>query len=170
MICPFCQHENIEGADNCVNCGQALYGLDLPEQGGKYGQPPAFILAPLSNLPRRTPPTVGASDPVGLVVRLMQTSNANCALVMDGERLAGILTSWDILHKVAGPREDLNAVTCRQIMTENPITLEWDDSLALALNVMANGGFRHVPIVEDGKPVSFIDINDLFRHISPRLL
>jgi CBS domain-containing protein len=100
----------------------------------------------------------------------MQNQNTGCVLVMDGEELAGIITGWDILYKVAGPTEDLNAVTCSQIMTENPVCLHDDDSVALALNVMANGGFRHVPILQNERPAGFVDIGDLFRYLSPHLV
>jgi CBS domain-containing protein len=55
-------------------------------------------------------------------------------------------------------------------MTPDPVCLHDEDSLALALNVMASGGFRHVPIVEDDRPVGVIDVHDVFRHISPHLV
>jgi len=169
MLCPSCHTNNIEGADLCANCGQALYGLDLP--GAPQGsQAPDFVNQPLSSLPRRQPARVGASDPVSFAVRQMQTQNAGAVLVMEGERLAGIITSWDILHKVAGPTEDLNAVTCRQIMTADPLCLRDDDSVALALNLMAGGGFRHVPLLVDEKPVGVIEISDVFQHLSPHLV
>jgi CBS domain-containing protein len=168
MQCPVCKAENIEGVDECANCGNPLYGLDLP--GADGDEAPAFVRQPIANLPRRELVTAGVSDPVGLAVRLMQNQDSECVLVMRGDKLAGIITSWDILHKVAGPREDLNAVTCEQVMTADPICLDEDDSLALALNIMASGGFRHVPIVEGGKPVSVVDVNRVFAHISPNLV
>jgi CBS domain-containing protein len=81
-----------------------------------------------------------------------------------------VITGWDILHKVAGPTEDLNAVTCRQVMTADPICLHDNDTVALALNVMASGGFRHVPVLRDEKPAAVVNIEDLFRHLSPHLV
>jgi CBS domain-containing protein len=113
---------------------------------------------------------VGASDPVGLAVRRMQTQEAGCVFVMEGDQLVGIITGWDILQKVAGPTEDLNAVTCRQVMTSGPTSLQDDDSMAMALNVMASGGFRHIPVLRDGNPAGVIDVNDVFRAISPHLV
>lgn len=170
MICPFCQHENIEGADECANCGQSLYGLDLPEVGRKYPNPPFFLQEPLGNLPQREASKVNVSDPVGLAVRRMQQGDTAAVLVMDGDQLAGIITSWDIVQKVAGSAEDLNAVRCAQIMTPDPITFQADDSLVLAINKMSSGEFRHIPIVQDDEPVSVIDVNDVFRFITPRLV
>jgi CBS domain-containing protein len=100
----------------------------------------------------------------------MQTSGAGCVLVTRDGELVGIITGADILSKVAGPREDLNAVTCAQIMTPDPFCLHDDDSIAVALNAMAAGGFRHIPILRVDKPMSLIDVNDVFRFISPSLV
>src|SRR5438105_1929445 len=106
MICPSCGAENIEGADECASCGKPLYGLDLPD-APQGSQSPEFIRQPLSRLPRRPAVRVGDSDPVSLAVRLMQLENAGCVLVMRDNELAGIITGWDILHKVARAQEDL---------------------------------------------------------------
>jgi CBS domain-containing protein len=37
--------------------------------------------------------------------------------------------------------------------------------LALALSKMDAGGYRHLPVVEDGKPVGMISVRDILRHI-----
>jgi predicted transcriptional regulator len=100
---------------------------------------------------------------------MMQHTDTNCVLVMDGTHLAGIITPWDILHKVAGPTEDLNAVSCGQVMTRDPVFLRDDDDIAVALNKMSIGGFRHIPLLQGGTPMAVVSINDLFRHIAHHL-
>ena len=169
MICPFCESENIEGSDECSNCGQALYGLDLPD-GPNDRKAPAFIRQPISGLPKREVARVGPNDPVGLAVRQMQRQDVNFVLVMEGEKLVGLITGWDILHKVAGPGEDLNAVTCGGVMTPSPMVLRDEDTIAVAINVMAANGWRHVPIVNDQGPTGVVVVGDVFRHISPHLV
>jgi CBS domain-containing protein len=166
MICPSCRAENIAGADHCSNCGTDLADIRLFE----LDQGPQFVLERLADLPGRPPAQIGPSDPVVLAVRLMQTSNTGCVLVIDDGRLAGIITTWDILHKVAGPNEDLFAVTCAQVMTADPVFLRDDDTVAVAINKMSVGGFRHIPLLEEGKPTKVIDVADVFRHISPHMV
>jgi CBS domain-containing protein len=112
---------------------------------------------------------VETTDPVGLAVRLMQNADTDCVLVLSGSQLAGIITPWDILHKVAGPNEDLNAVTCGQVMTADPVFLRMDDDVAVAINKMSIGGFRHIPLLEGATPVGVLSIRDVFRHIAPHL-
>ena len=169
MICPACRFENIEGADDCVNCGESLYGLDLPGAGIKE-ETPEFIRQPITGLPRRPATFINVADPVSLAVRTMQQTGAKSLLVMNSGALAGIITGSDFLKKVAGPHEDLTAVTCSQIMTADPMCLEEDDSIAVAINIMASGQFRHIPILKDGAPVSVIGVNDVFMYISPNLV
>lgn len=169
MKCPSCHFDNIEGSDECANCGAALYGLDLP--GAPQGkQAPDFIHQPLSNLPIRQASRVGPLDPVTLAVRQMQRDETNCVLVMEDSEVKGIITGWDLVQKVAGATEDLNAVTCGQVMTPDPLFLHLEDSVALALNMMAAGGFRHVPILRDDQPIGYVAASDLFRLISPQLV
>lgn len=169
MICPECKTDNIEGVDTCANCGQDLYSLDQPasNRAGERGR--AFIQQRLAELPAQSPVRVTVGDPVALAVRLMQNSDTDCVLVMSGTHLAGIITPWDILHKVAGPTEDLNAVTCGQIMTADPVFLRDDDDIAVAINKMSIGGFRHIPLLQGGTPTAVVSIRDVFKHIAHHL-
>jgi CBS domain-containing protein len=162
VICPECNYDNIEGADVCRNCGTDLYNR-------QPGRAPDFITTWLHDIPAQSPVRVETTDPVGLAVRLMQNANTDCVLVMSGAELAGIITPWDILHKVAGPNEDLNAVTCGQVMTADPVFLREDDDVAVAINKMSIGGFRHIPLLQGGTPVAVVSIRDVFRHLAPHL-
>jgi CBS domain-containing protein len=167
MRCPDCKHDNIEGVEVCANCGRDLAGLDIPEAEMKPGT--EFVYEPLANLPQRPINKVNTTDPVGMAVRHMQHDNADCVLVMNGGALAGIVTLWDILHKIAGAGRDLNAVTCGQIMTADPVFLREDDNIAVAINKMSVGGFRHIPLLEGETPVTVISISDVFENIAPHL-
>jgi CBS domain-containing protein len=169
MICPSCHTENIEGSDECTNCGASLYGLDLPGQP-QGSQSPDFIHHPLSSVTARRPAIVGPDDPVSLAIREMRRTDANSVFVKRDGKLVGIITGWDIVQKVAGQTVDHNAVTCAQIMTPDPLVLHSDDTVAMALNLMAARGFRHVPVVDDENAEGVIVAADLFRHISPQLV
>ncbi len=169
MRCPVCRFENIAGAELCANCGSDLAGLDRPGSDFK-GPSLDFVIEPLSSLPHKPPFKVNTTDPVGRAIRHMQHDAADCVLVMVGSELAGIMTLWDALHKVAGANQDLNALTCGEVMTADPVFLRDDDNIAVAINKMSVGGFRHIPLLEGETPVSVISINDVFKHISPHLV
>ena len=163
--CPSCRAQYIAGEDVCRNCG---HDLQMPESRNPSLEV-SFMNDRLAKLGHRQLTIVKVSDPVGLAVRLMQTDHTGCILVMRGEVLSGIITAWDILQKVAGPTEDLNAVTCGQIMTADPVLFRDEDTIAVAINKMALGGFRHIPLVNNGRPSAIISLADIFRHISPNL-
>ncbi len=167
MRCPDCKHDNIEGVEACANCGRDLAGLQVRDAQREPGR--EFVSEALAALPRHPMKQVKATDPVGLAVRYMQHDNADCVLVMSGAQLAGVVTLWDILHKVAGPNEDLNAVTCGQVMTADPVFLHEDDNIAVAINKMAVGGFRHIPLLEGATPVTIVSVGDVFERIADHL-
>jgi CBS domain-containing protein len=52
------------------------------------------------------------------------------------------------------------------VMTPDPVSLSEDDTLAYAVNKMSVGGYRHIPITRDGKPVGIISVRDLLRYLS----
>ena len=45
------------------------------------------------------------------------------------------------------------------------VVLRADDSIAVAVQKMAIGGFRHIPLVRDGRPVGVVSAADVFRHL-----
>jgi CBS domain-containing protein len=51
-------------------------------------------------------------------------------------------------------------------MTPDPVVLRHDDPIALAIHKMAVGGFRHIPIVEDGRPTGVVTARDVFHHLA----
>jgi signal-transduction protein with cAMP-binding, CBS, and nucleotidyltransferase domain len=164
MKCPSCGQENIRGSDTCSHCGASLYGVETPSQF------PDFIHDSLATISLRPAIQLGPADPVSLAIREMKRADTNAVLIVDNKKLTGIITGWDIVQKLAGATEDHNAVTCGEIMTPDPLVLHREDTVAMALNLMAARGMRHVPIVNGDGPEGVIVAADLFRHVSPQLV
>jgi len=104
---------------------------------------------------------VAPGDSLGDVVSRMAERNVGAVLVLDGERLAGILTERDVLRAVAGGLDLAVPVASR--MTHNPDTIESSDSVEHAAVLMIHGGFRHLPVVDGSTPVGILSIRDLVR-------
>ena len=100
-------------------------------------------------------------------VRRMHDNGTDCVLVVDGGRLVGIFTDRDAVLKVAG--RELKARPIAELMTHDPVVVRHDDTVAVAINKMAVGGFRHIPIVEDGRPTGLVSARDVFRHLARTL-
>jgi CBS domain-containing protein len=91
----------------------------------------------------------------------MVARGVGAVLVMDGDRLEGILTERDILKAVAvGLTENARV---RDWMTKSPETIDASDETGHAAALMIHGGFRHLPVLDGGKVVGIVSIRDLMR-------
>ncbi len=91
----------------------------------------------------------------------MVARGVGAVLVMDGDRLEGILTERDILKAVAVHSTENARV--RDWMTKSPETIEASDSTGHAAALMIHGGFRHLPVLDGGTVAGIISIRDLMR-------
>jgi CBS domain-containing protein len=91
----------------------------------------------------------------------MHGRHVGAALVLDGERLQGILTERDLLRAVAS--SPIHDQTAADWMTRHPETIEPADTTGHAATLMIHGGFRHLPVLESGQVVGVLSIRDLMR-------
>ena len=161
MICPSCGHENLQGVDECENCGADLRTSDVPRPGSSFEE--WLVEQPLRALRPAVPLTVAPETGLSEAVRRLQQASAACLVVEQGGQLRGILTERDLLLRTGGLA--LDGVSVGELMTADPVVLHPDDSVALAIHKMAVGGFRHVPLVENGHATGVVSAADLFRYI-----
>jgi CBS domain-containing protein len=100
----------------------------------------------------------GAS--VAEAATVMGTGHVGAALVMEGERLAGIFTERDILRALASDFDAAGHLVSHW-MTEDPTTLPPGAGTDEALKLMLSGGFRHVPVVDAGRVVGVVSMRDV---------
>ncbi len=105
--------------------------------------------------------SVGADESIADAARRMVDRGVGAVLVMDGGRLAGILTERDVLRAVADGIGE--ATTVAERMTPHPETIDPGDTTDHAAVLMIHGGFRHLPVVEHGAVVGMLSIRDLMR-------
>ena len=105
--------------------------------------------------------SVEPAEPIREVAQRMVERNLGAVLVLDGGRLAGIMTERDIMRAVArGLHGD---AVVADYMSSDPETIEPDDTTAHAAVLMIHGGFRHLPVVERDNVVGILSIRDLVR-------
>jgi CBS domain-containing protein len=92
--------------------------------------------------------------------RLMKESSVGALMVVEEGKLAGVFTERDALFRVIAEGRDVQSTQVADVMTRNPQTIHPDKPFGDALHVMYEGGFRHVPVVEDGRPVGMISARD----------
>ena len=92
---------------------------------------------------------------------LMAEKKIGALLVVEGNRIAGIFTERDALNKVLAGGMNPDTTTLAQVMVSHPLTIREDKPLAYALYMMAEGGFRHVPVVDaEGVPLGMVSSRD----------
>ncbi len=104
--------------------------------------------------------TAPAATTVLEAARSMRERKVGAVMVVDGQRLVGIFTERDGLFRVLAEGRDPQATPLAEVMTPTPQTIAPDKPVGHALLVMHEGGFRHVPVVEDGRPVGMMSARD----------
>jgi CBS domain-containing protein len=75
---------------------------------------------------------------------------------MTEERLEGILTEQDVVRRIVAERRDPDTVTLADVMTTNPDTITAGDLALTGLQMMEDGCYRHLPVIEDGRVIGLI--------------
>jgi CBS domain-containing protein len=117
--------------------------------------------------------TVSPTTTVREVIQLLATNNIGAVLVVWVDALVGIFSERDALLKIGDRIEEVAHEPIRHFMTPAPETLGCDDTIAYALNRMAVGDFRHIPIEQGEKPVGIISVRDMLRYLTrkfPKIL
>jgi CBS domain-containing protein len=104
--------------------------------------------------------TVGLDATVAEAAQLMSIHRVGAALVVEGEALRGIFTERDIVRALAA-EHDAASHSVTDWMTSNPVSLSPDATITEALHQMLDAGFRHLPVVRDGRLIGIVSIRDL---------
>ena len=116
----------------------------------------------LEALCRRAPVSVTPDTPLRQALENMDEMRVGSILVIDRSgRLAGILTRYDLLKRVVLSNIDLN-VPISEVMTANLKTLNADDTVEAAANLMMQASIRHVPVLKGNQVIGLISERDLF--------
>ncbi len=167
MNCPDCGHDNIQGSETCEDCGHDLAGLDLPAPTNHLQK--KILEDSLHNLHPAQPLTVSPDTTVLTALERMKAERYGCVFITENDRLVGIFTERDIILRLVGNNQDLAKLPVREVMTTNPEALTNDDTVAYALNKMWLGGYRHLPIVQEGKPIGLVSVRGILKFIAHNL-
>ena len=108
----------------------------------------------------QVPVTATGELSVTQAARLMKEKRIGALLVLDGARLAGIFTERDALFRVVAEGRDPEKTRLAEVMTVNPRTITADRPFGHALHLMHEGGFRHVPVVDQDRPLGVVSARD----------
>ena len=133
----------------------ALVYLRKPRQG-KQTAPLATIMAGQPAVQSVRPET-----PVISCTRTMTAQGIGAVIVMDGDRLVGIFTERDALNRVLAADLDPRTTKVSEVMTRDPYCAPPTMTALAAMQVVTQGRFRHLPIVENQKVLGLVTSGDL---------
>ena len=104
--------------------------------------------------------TVEGTSTVTQAARVMREHKTGALLVCESGRLVGVFTERDALFRVTAEERDPHTTRVSEVMTADPQTISPDKPLGHALHMMYEGGFRNVPVVENGRPIGMVSARD----------
>jgi CBS domain-containing protein len=106
---------------------------------------------------------VRADQTVRDVARYMSDRKVGAVAVLDGDRLAGILSERDIMSRVVARGLDPDLVRAAEVMTRELVIGEAGDSHEDGLRKMKQAGCRHLPVVAESRFLGMISQRDLLQ-------
>lgn len=108
---------------------------------------------------------VAPTDTVLVAMTVMAERNIGAVLVMEGERLVGILSERDCVRKLEVQNRNPRGTRTDDIMTKDVLTVPSDRPLDQCRKIMSERKFRHLPVVDDGKVIGLLSIRDVLEEV-----
>lgn len=105
--------------------------------------------------------TVAPSETVRGVAATLAEHDIGAVLVAEDGSILGIFTERDAVTRMIAEGRDVDATHVNEVMTPDPQTTSSDCALVKAVEIMASGGSRHLPVVDDGRIAGVLSMRDL---------
>ncbi|GAB2180201.1 CBS domain-containing protein [Denitratisoma sp. agr-D3] len=90
----------------------------------------------------------------------MRQAKVGALAILEQDKLVGIFTERDALFRVLAGGLDPRRTTMADVMTRDPQTITPNRPLSHAMHLMHEGGYRHIPVVENGYLVGMVSVRD----------
>ena len=94
----------------------------------------------------------------------MRNARVGALAVLEEGKLVGIFTERDALFRVLAAGRNPETTTVSDVMTADPQTITPNSPLSHALHLMHEGGYRHMPVVENGYLMGMVSVRDALGH------
>jgi CBS domain-containing protein len=119
----------------------------------------------VSRLQPRPPLQVQPGHTVADAVGLMRRERVGCVLVCEAGKLLGIFTERDLMKRVLASQQPLTTPVA-DVMTANPVVVHPTQAIGVAVTLMEEGGYRHLPVVDEkGKAVGLLSVKRIVHYL-----
>lgn len=98
-------------------------------------------------------------------LKLMAEKNTGAVLVMNGDKVEGILSERDCVRKVELMGKTAQNSSVNEIMTRDVLYVEISQSLEECMAIMIEKNIRHLPVYEAGKLLGLISVRDVLKEV-----
>jgi len=105
--------------------------------------------------------SVGPADSVMAALQIMADRNIGFLVVLDKGRLVGVLSERDCARRAVLAKKPLDSTPVADIMVRDVVTVDLSRTFAECLRLMHERGFRHLPVLSDGKVIAVLSVRDL---------
>jgi CBS domain-containing protein len=109
--------------------------------------------------------TATSDETVAAAAVRMSTNRIGAVLVVDQGTLRGLLSERDVLTRVVGSGREPGATRVGDVATRDVVTIDINAPLKPVLQLFREKGFRHLPVVEGGKPVGILSTRDFLAYL-----
>lgn len=109
--------------------------------------------------------TISPDDSVFDALRLMARVDVGALMVMDGNKLIGIISERDYARKVILVGKSSKETLVKEIMTKKVVTIHPMQTCEECMDLMTKNQIRHLPVMDDGELIGVVSIGDVVKHI-----
>lgn len=108
--------------------------------------------------------SVSPDAKLSAAIKLLAEKRIGALLVMDGHRLDGIVSERDVVRALADRGAGVLDEPVSAIMTRKVTTCGRTETVAILMEKMTTGKFRHLPVIEDSRVIGVVSIGDVVKH------
>lgn len=123
----------------------------------------------VADLMRTEVVTASRESSVSEVATAMRNENVGSIVIVEDDAPIGVVTDRDVAVRIAADQLDPEEMTAEGMMTEDPVTVESDTGMFDLCATMSEEGVRRMPVVEDGRLVGIVTLDDLTRLLTDEL-
>jgi signal-transduction protein with cAMP-binding, CBS, and nucleotidyltransferase domain len=105
--------------------------------------------------------SVGPNDNVRTAMSVMAERDIGFLVVLDAGNMVGVLSERDCARRVVLDNRSADTTKVADVMTRQVVTVDLAHAFADCLRLMHQHAIRHLPVIENGKPIAVISIRDL---------
>jgi CBS domain-containing protein len=120
----------------------------------------------VSRLEPTAPHRIESRQSVREAIELMRAEQVGCLLVCEQGKLVGVFTERDLMGRVVAVGKAL-AASIGEVMTTDPVTVFAKDSIRVAIRKMQQGGYRHLPVVDENhRPTGVLSVKRIVHYLA----